>query len=512
MLWLAHAPNDCPEAAYVFLLPVLIWFYFRPSFRKVAVCALLTGWMHQVALVGWMRHVSPGGMLITTFLLSLYQLPWFLLARAWIEPFDRGGFRARLLVIVGLSCFWVAIDWLRSSFTLGFPWCPLSVTQWERPVVLQTARYAGGWSIAFFLVFFNLCIGSYAHHLLIRRRKNQGFFNRSFCPELYLGILLLLLMTAPFFLSYTQPKSPSNDQVVKIGVCQPYLTEKWESGRAVMHKETLRRQTEFLSLLRPDLILWPEASTPYALNLDRAWVEQLSKKIGIPLLVGSVIQEDEASYNSMVYVDPQKGMNPEWYAKQILVPFGEYVPFPFSLLPGLRKLVGPVGNFSPGNDSVAMELPVRKDDSTAAVRAGLLICYEDIFPSLSRNAVAKGARFLIVSTNDAWFGEEGCAEQHAAHSVLRAVESGVPVVRCSNSGWSGWIDGRGFKREVLLDRSGSVYFQGASVLDLVLPAAYEQTVGLGDRFAVTCFILFLLIFLYDRFFSGLSSQLANRAS
>ena len=72
-----------------------------------------------------------------------------------------------------------------------------------------------------------------------------------------------------------------------------------------------------------------------------------------------------------------------------------------------------------------------------------LICYEDIFPSLVSEINAESNSLLFVTTNDAWFGEEGCAEQHAVHSVIRALESGLPVLRCGNAGWSGWISPKG---------------------------------------------------------------------
>ena len=117
----------------------------------------------------------------------------------------------------------------------------------------------------FFLVFFNLCIGAYLYHLLIRRRTAKSLFSRSICPELYLGLLLLFFMVYPYFLK-THPAEGMNGRTLSVGICQPYLLDKWVEGRAVSHKERLCKQTKFLSLLQPDIILWPEASTPYPIN------------------------------------------------------------------------------------------------------------------------------------------------------------------------------------------------------------------------------------------------------
>jgi apolipoprotein N-acyltransferase len=69
-------------------------------------------------------------------------------------------------------------------------------------------------------------------------------------------------------------------------------------------------------------------------------------------------------------------------------------------------------------------------------------------------------------TNNGWFGESGAAVQHAAHSVLRAVETRRPVLRVGNGGWSGWIDEFGYVRNTMTDDSGSIYFRGARVLNV----------------------------------------------
>jgi apolipoprotein N-acyltransferase len=95
-----------------------------------------------------------------------------------------------------------------------------------------------------------------------------------------------------------------------------------------------------------------------------------------------------------------------------------------------------------------------------------LICYEDCFPKLARKSVSAGADILFVATNDAWYGEEGAAYFHAAHSVLRAVENRRPVIRSGNAGWSGWIDPYGKIRDLLVNDANSIYFRGGGVMEL----------------------------------------------
>lgn len=471
----AQPPRESAESAYFFLLPCLIWFSYEPSWKKVCTAFFFVGIVYHLALVGWIRHITLPGMLAATCLLSLYNLPWFLLAAKLIPRATVGGFGRRIATMVCLSATWVSIEWARGQFTLGFPWCPLAATQWERPAILQMLPWAGAWSVSFFLVFFNLTLASYLHHLLVRRRKPQGGAFSSFCPDFYVGILLFALMVSPFFLFRAdQAVGTSKERTVRVGVCQPFLTNKWQGESVALHKEILVRQTKFLALTNPDLIVWPEASTPYALNLDPVWIEDLARETGIPMLIGAVVREEGQAFNTISFVSPGEGVSPYWYAKRILVPFGEYVPFPFRLIPGLRKMVGPVGTFKEGEGPFNFTIPTRAVEQDA-FEVGSLICYEDIFPSLVRDTVREETDFLFVCTNDAWFGREGCAEQHAAHSVLRAIENRRPVLRCGNAGWSGWIDQRGNQRQVLRDENGSIYFEGASTLELKIPEVAPST-------------------------------------
>ncbi len=459
----SYPPYDVPEAAYVFLLPVLCWLYSRPSYRTVGFSCLFFGWLYYLTLLGWLRHVTVPGLAMGSFLLAAYLSLWFLLARLLVPKALLGGTCHRLAAIVTLSAAWVAIEWARCQFTLGFPWCPLSVTQWTRPAILQTAEWTGAWSVSFFLVFFNLCLASYLHHLFVRRRgtEKEGIFGQ-FCPDFYAAVLLFMAMTAPFFLNRGDPipwdslfKFFSDGETVgdernekmtpwkplfKAGFSQPYLREKWQTDRAARHKADLENQTLWLSLARPDVILWPEASTPYAITDDRAWAENLTRLARAPMLVGAVTRSPtrERIYNSVCSLTPHGGLNGRQYAKRVLVPFGEYVPRGFGWIPDLDKLVGPTGAFSPGGEP--RSLPLDVNSTRQNLQAGPLVCYEDIFPQLARDTARAGADFLFVSTNNAWFGEEAGTEQHAAHSVLRAIENRRPVIRCGNHGWSGWIN------------------------------------------------------------------------
>jgi apolipoprotein N-acyltransferase len=160
-------------------------------------------------------------------------------------------------------------------------------------------------------------------------------------------------------------------------------------------------------------------------------------------------------------VTPGEGVAKRYYAKRQLVAFGEFVPLR-PLLGWLSKFVPIGGDFSRGDEPSLLLVPMRGEH----VVVGPLICYEDTYPQLARSSVRAGAGLLTVVTNNGWFGEGGAAYQHAAHSVLRAVENRRPVLRCGNGGWSGWIDEFGVVRKVVTNAAGTIYFRGTQTAEV----------------------------------------------
>ena len=112
--------------------------------------------------------------------------------------------------------------------------------------------------------------------------------------------------------------------------------------------------------------------------------------------------------------------------------------------------------------------PHSKDDAPDRVKTSTLICFEDMFPQLAREYVQDDTDFLVNLTNDGWFGEGAAQWQQAAAAVFRAVENGVPLVRCCNNGVTCWVDAPGRVRQIFTDQTGSVYGAGAMTIELPL--------------------------------------------
>jgi len=502
---LMFPPYTTPEFAYAFAGPALFWAYERPRFKPYALTLFAAQAVAWTILLGWLHHVTWLGLFLLGPFMGAWTGLWYLGAW-WVLPRMRGRpALLRLLAMLGLGGLWVLIEWSRTWFLGGFPWLPLAASQWQRSAVLQIAAWTGAWGVSFILIVFNLGFAAYFHRALrdglpsLRRRP----------PEFLLALLILMFATI-LPLSDTFHRASYVRPLASVAIVQPDIpqTLKWDPASAPAILDILEKSTLAVAMSYPDVILWPEATTPLAVRGDgqmQAWAESLVRRAHTPLVLGTDAiehangstglagaQPEEVWYNAACVIDPAAGLQPVYYAKRKLVPFGEFVPLR-PLLGWLKKLV-PIGDddFSRGRAAQ----PLTMNLSNGVLTLGPLICYEDVFPSLARDNALAGVDALVVLTNNGWFGEGGAAYQHAAHSVLRAVETRRPVLRCGNAGWSGWIDEFGNVRTVLTNDDGSIYFRGTRAMEVTRDARWigQQSyyVQHGDWFIGWCALLALL--------------------
>ena len=346
----------------------------------------------------------------------------------------------------------------------------LAATQWEKMnAILQVAAYTGAYGVSFVLVTFNIGFAAFTNRLF--REGEQGLRRRS--QEFLLALFLLLVCLSVYVQELTNAPKFSVP-FANVAFVQPDIPAmvKWDPSRTPEVIQTLRTTTLAAGELHPDLILWPESTTPFPLKGGdpsmRRFLEQLSAATKAPMPCrrrrhpATATPGADSSLPLAFVIVPQMGLQTAYCAKRQLVQFGEYVP--------LRPILGWIGKFAPlgdddfsaGTDSTPLVVPMER--GSAAM--GVLICYEDLFPQLARSEVRSGADALVVVTNDAWYGEGGAAYQHAAHSVLRAIETRRPVLRCGNAGWSGWIDEFGRIRTYAKDENGSIYFRGVRLANV----------------------------------------------
>jgi apolipoprotein N-acyltransferase len=264
-----------------------------------------------------------------------------------------------------------------------------------------------------------------------------------------------------------------------------------------------RRFAQLLDLTRTalsqdtDLLLWPEAALPNVGQAELTALTDLVHERRVWMILGA----DDSHFgpggvdyfNAAVLLNP-RGESAGVYHKRKLVMFGEYVPAS-RWLPFLKHLTPISGGFTPGEHPVQFRLERRSADgkniSSSGLKTSTLICFEDIFPDLVRGYVDDDTDFLVNITNNGWFGEGAAQWQHAAATVFRAVENGVPLLRCANNGVTCWVDERGRIREVFHDAHGTIYGAGAMTAHIPLRAPGSPRVQTfynrhGDWFGWVC--------------------------
>lgn len=422
---------------------------------------------------------------------------YFMLALSWIvEPFlvdvARHGWMAPFAIVLlsgGLALFWagsfaivrrlegrtrawmavfILAEALRGYVLTGFPWAQIGHVWIDTPM-LHWASVGGSLALSGIILW----SGSGLWHLINGRRK--------------LGAAMISVVVVLFALGWalTPESSAASADAPTVRLIQPNAPqhEKWDPDKVQMFFD---RQVAFSGDgdERPDLIVWPETAIPVLLNNAEPALQVISSAAGdVPVVLGAQRLDGSRLFNSMIMLD-EHGQVVSLYDKHHLVPFGEYVPLGDYLKQiGIRGMAARDGNgFSPGPGTQIMRIG-------DLGRALPLICYEGVFPADIATAPER-ADFLLLITNDAWFGQVSGPYQHLAQARLRSAEQGLPMIRVANTGVSAMIDGAGrVTAQIPLGQAG---WLDAPLPPPLPPTIYART---GDWlvFLVTILVLASLL-------------------
>ena len=230
----------------------------------------------------------------------------------------------------------------------------------------------------------------------------------------------------------------------------------------------------------PDIIVWPETSLTTEITEAGygALISDLARQTDADYLVGgydaSTDPERAGSHNAS-HLYTRDGGKAGVYRKVHLVPFGEFVP--------LRDYLPMLGNYRIREEDVAPgDSHVLLDSSIGKI--GVSICFESLFPEISRVETRDGAVALFVTTNDSWFQHTQAARQHLMMSKLRAIENRRYVVRAALTGISAIIDPYGRTvTELGIFKRGIV---SGTIVPLHTLTLYTR---LGQYFAYMCALI-----------------------
>jgi len=366
--------------------------------------------------------------------------------------------------LLSFPFLWVSFEYCYSITELAFPWLLLGNTQTYDISRIQYISYTGVYGISFWIASINVLMYFLYSYLVadIKRRIDK--------KSIILVVLLVILYALPsVFYKVIVSDYLSSSRTIEVSVVQPNINpwDKWKQSREFDQVfEMMKLTNDSLKNKKVDLIVWPETAIPFYIkfpsrNAEMESIKKYVDSINTSLLTGSIDMKiyspgeyippsskrsgssDFAydSYNSAMFFQPYNH-SVHTFHKMKLVPFSERIPYldyyPF-LIDFLQWGVG-ISNWGIGRDTIIFEL--KKD---IALNEGFgykfcsMICYESIFPGFVADFVKKGSEFIVIITNDSWFGNSSGPYQHNQYAVLRAIENRRSVVRCANGGVSSFI-------------------------------------------------------------------------
>lgn len=264
---------------------------------------------------------------------------------------------------------------------------------------------------------------------------------------------------------------------------------KWDPILAQKNLDRHRRLTDALAAVA--LVIWPESAIEVMVPEDLAVLpadmmptfksNQTYFIFGAKSFHGTLGRPGAKAFNTAFFTDAQ-GRILAHYNKQVLLAFGEYLPFAkiLSLLPAMPFADG----FTPGSGPIAFRLP---DD----VRVAPLICYEDLMPDLARKFVSETRANLLVNlTNDAWYGRTVGPWQHLWLAQSRAIETRRSLLRVTNTGVTSLVNAKGELVKTL-----PMFTAAAMTTEVEILNGETLYVRFGDWFAWTMTIATLGIIL-----------------
>lgn len=358
--------------------------------------------------------------------------------------------------IPAVGALWVAIE-ISHEF-LGFAWLDLGNAGIDMGLPMRLAPLTGVYGLSF---VFTMTAAALALAFMRRPRRQL----------LWVAPLPCLIFLAPL------PEAhPAKDRAVLV---QPNISES-EQWTQQSFDETVRSLSNLTmqaalakSVQPPALVVWPEVPAPFYYDQDpafRAAMNNVARFTRSSFLLGVVGRAaDGAPLNSAQLIGPS-GEPVTRYDKVKLVPFGEFVPWPFGFV---NKISSEVGDFQAGDKLVVSPVGSHK--------IGTFICYESVFPNLVRRFVAGGAEVLFNVSNDGYFGRSAAREQHLNIVRMRAAENRRWILRSTNDGITAAIDPAGRLRAKL-----PPFRRAAARTGFNFTGAQTSYTRHGDWFPILC--------------------------
>ncbi|MGH9012979.1 MAG: apolipoprotein N-acyltransferase [Acidimicrobiia bacterium] len=420
LLAAAYPPFDLGPLALVALVP-LLWAWRGATPRRaalygfwfgIAFFGVLLSWTWYFGAVAYAPLVAAGGAYIAA-------------PGALVAGLGRFGVRSPWLT----GAAWVLFEQLRGRFPFGgLPWGETGAALHDLPVARSLASWGGVALVSLVVVVWNGLVLD----AVIAARERARYALVGAGAGVALALVLVVLGHAARYDTTATGRlrvallqgNDKNRELTRQEINARYLTESHFALAAKLDGPF-------------DLIVFPESALDTNPQTDvglQARIAAVGADHGSAVLVNALTPAPQGgNFNTNLLYEPDGDLQGA-YAKQHLVPFGEYVPLR-DRLRFLDELDQIPYDYEPGEGRRLFEVDGHQ--------IGTIICFESAFGPLVRDFVRDGAEVVVVTTNNRSYRRSGNAAQHLALGQMRAAETGRPVLHASISGITGVIDSDG---------------------------------------------------------------------
>ncbi|WP_374601416.1 apolipoprotein N-acyltransferase [Niveibacterium sp.] len=422
---LAYAPFNL----FPLMLPALgalVWVWRTALPRRAAWLGWCWGWGAFFAGIGWLMVALHrfGGMplplamlaigLLAAFMASFPALAGYLFARL------RSGHWAVDAALVAAA--WALLEWTRSWLFTGFPWLAIGYSQTPPSPLVGYAPVLGVYGLGFVLMAFTAAL------VFGWRAGARVAATASAAAIALAGFGLAQVAWTEAF-----------GAPVKVALVQTNIPQdmKWDRER---FETVLRANLDVLREAHGQIVVMPETTLPMLLeHVPPEYLAAVADSLRAQDAAGvlGVFTRDAEGhiFNSAVTMGEAA---PQSYSKRHLVPFGEYSPPLFGWFYKLANI--PMSDQSRGRTGAPLNL--------AGQKVAVNICYEDVFGE-ELIASLPDASLMLNMSNLAWYGESHAQPQHLQIARMRALETGRPMLRATNTGMTAVIAPNGHVDAVL---------------------------------------------------------------
>ena len=487
-LALAFPKIDLSLFAWIAFIP-LFYAIEGESLRRVFGWGWLAGLSFFVGSMYWIQiplHNFTDMNIVLAILLMLLLaavLATYSAIALWTGEFVAR--RLRIPIVITMPIAWAAVEWVRTYFPIGFPWNLLGYAEYNYLTIIQFAEITGVYGISALIIFFN----AVAYIVLFRRGKPRV---QAVCLSALTAVMITVFVFGTIRLQ--QLKDEPSQGSFRVAMVQGNIPQslKWDPNFLPQSFKVYQDESVAAAKHGVDLVVWPEAAAAFMFQPDDNYPAQLAndaeyrnallnlaRSIKTPILFGApALTERDGEYGFYNRADlvSADGEVMAHYDKINLVPFGEYVPAHKLFGSLVNRVVEGFGDLVPGTKQTLFD--------EKGAKLGVLICYESVFPNLTRLEVNKGADVLVNITNDAWYGDSSAPYQALAMAAMRSVETKVPMIRTANTGVSAIIKPSG----EITDRTPT-FKRGTEIEDVSWRPVRTVYTIVGDLFSEICFAL-----------------------